>query len=227
MNDRQVLMWDSYTDPYEGAVKFRLTYEGNLLGSSNKNPHARHKHQIRMKFHSQLKRLWERHPELVDLKSSRHPDYRTAVEGREGGLLIGGTPYIDLVSATHQQFNRNWFPIVLEETSLTCSVDILFLRQGSRGSVLNAGDIDGRLKTLFDALAIPRSASDLGDPDPNDQPVYVLLQDDSMISHASVEADELLEPTSDTDIQHDSRVIITVNVRMTRPNWRSLRFAGD
>lgn len=52
--------------PSEPGMKFRLTYEGLLRstgrppigGQSEPEPLARHKHQIRQKFHAQLKELW-------------------------------------------------------------------------------------------------------------------------------------------------------------------------
>ena len=40
-------------------MEFRLTYEGKLLGASRRDTRAKHKHDIRRKFHPQLKRLWE------------------------------------------------------------------------------------------------------------------------------------------------------------------------
>jgi hypothetical protein len=224
---RVVLAWDPYTDPYEDAVKFRLTYEGRLLSSSNSNPHAAHKHAVRMSFNHQLRRLWERHAELAELASKRFDNYEIAVGGRYGnsGQVIGKT-WRELIPEKHEAYGHRWLPLVLEDLALTCSVEILFLRYGARGEVFNVGDIDGRLKTLFDALAIPRSGSGV-DPAESEEPTYVLLQDDRLISHVAVEADELLAPTGDVPIKEDARVVITVNVRMTRPNWRTLSFAGD
>ena len=51
-------------------MKFRLTYEGRLLG----NGRAQHKHKIRRAFHPQLKRLWEVHQNLKNWVSPRAPN---------------------------------------------------------------------------------------------------------------------------------------------------------
>lgn len=89
---------------------------------------------------------------------------------------------------------------------------------------MNVGDIDGRLKTIFDALAIPPSGSGL--PEPEGEPIYVLLDDDRHISHAAVEADELLEPTGPEAGRNDARVIITVNIKPLRANFLCVGFSS-
>jgi hypothetical protein len=43
----------------DATMRFHLTYEGLLYGSSTKSPRAKHKQEIRKVFHRQLKRLWE------------------------------------------------------------------------------------------------------------------------------------------------------------------------
>jgi hypothetical protein len=208
-------------------MQFRLTYEGRLLGASRENSRADHKHEIRMKLHPQLKHLWAVHQWLAQLSDLRFPDHNTAISGK---TLINPAwamhpTYIDLLGGKYKSQNRSWVPLVGDDMGLTCTVDILFLRQGARGGVLNVGDIDGRLKTLFDALAIPRSSSGLPAPEA-ELPIYVLLSDDRHISHASVEADELLEPTSLSAGQNDSRVIITVNIKPLCANFLTLGFSS-
>lgn len=225
--EKRALLWHSSENPYEGAMRFRLTYEGKLLGASRTNSRAAHKHEIRMVFHKQLKRLWQRHSGLVELSQKQYPDYETAVAGVSGGPFAEKTSaYPELVSSRQQQHGHNWLPLVLEDVTITCALDVLFLRAGSRGNLLNVDDIDGRLKTLFDALSIPKNGSGVTPPEPDEDVSYVLLQDDRLISHVSVESDELLEPTGKDEIQNDARLVITVDVRMTQPNWMSLRFSG-
>lgn len=209
------------------AMQFRLTYEGSLLGASRHSTRAEHKHDVRMKLNPQLQRLWQVNGWLLELGRLRFPDFSSAISGdvlRDHAWSSCPT-YIELLSATYQCHDRNWAPLVADNMGLTCSVDILFLRAGSRGGVLNVGDIDGRLKTLFDALAIPKSGSCLPAPEAI-QPIYVLLNDDRHISHVSVETDELLEPTSSHSGQNDARVIITINIKPLRSNWFTLGFSS-
>jgi hypothetical protein len=84
--------------------------------------------------------------------------------------------------------------LVIEELSLSCRLDILFLRSDRAGSLIKSGDIDNRLKTLFDALRMPESKAELGGyekPIDDEDPFFVLLQDDKLITHISVETDVL------------------------------------
>jgi hypothetical protein len=109
---------------------------------------------------------------------------------------------------------------VTRDLELLCSVEILFLRFGDPGGVINrVGDLDNRLKTLFDALTMPRSADQLGPfvtPDPDEDPFFCLLEDDSVITKASVESDTLLEAVSSPPNENDSRIVITVRLRPGR-----------
>jgi len=50
----------------------------------------------------------------------------------------------------------NYFPLVRNSLGLVCGIRVLFLRREPPGRVYQGGDIDGRLKTLFDALAVLR-----------------------------------------------------------------------
>ena len=111
-------------------------------------------------------------------------------------------------------------PLVREEWSLTCSLNILFLRRdilGNKG-VLSAGDIDNRVKTLIDALRRPRNQTELvgndATPREDEDPFFVLLEDDKQVSHLLVEADTLLIPPCETDASaSQAKVVVTVEIR--------------
>jgi hypothetical protein len=71
---------------------------------------------------------------------------------------------------------------------------------------------------MIDALRRPRSQNELvGDdakPGPDEDPFFVLLEDDSQVSHLSVETDTLLDPASLDDFdQRKVRLVITVELR--------------
>jgi hypothetical protein len=225
---RRILLDDPYAPSDGPGMQFRLTYEGRLLGASRDNTRADHKHDIRMKLHPQIKRQWDVHLWLDQLRSLRYPDYSMAISGQTimNPAWAHHPTYFEHMERNHQHHDRNWIPLVTDDMGLTCAVDILFLRPGARGGLLNVGDIDGRLKTLFDALAIPRSASGLPPHDPATGPVYVLLNDDRHISHVAVETDELLEPTGPDAGRNDARVIITVNIKPIRSNFLCVGFSS-
>lgn len=194
---RRVLLWDPYDEPGEDCVEFRLTYEGLLLGSGNKKPRADHKHAIRRVFHRQIKRQWEYHRALASMGS----------EQAEGGT------FIEARANLNARYGYRFVPLVTEGSELLCALDILFLRPGVHGGVIhNNGDIDNKLKTLFDALQIPKDASGLTQPSDDEDPFFCLLQDDKLITHVAVETDNLLAPVSQPENDNDARLIITVKL---------------
>jgi hypothetical protein len=102
-------------------------------------------------------------------------------------------------------------------------------RPGDRpGRIFNARDIDNRLKTLFDALKMP-TAPELGGelPIDDDNPMFVLLQKDELISHVSVETDDLLAspPSAGRDDSY-ARLLIDVSIQPYDVNMFNLSFAG-
>ena len=117
--------------------------------------------------------------------------------------------------------------MVTEEMDFYCAVEILFLRSGSKKALLNQGDLDGRLKTLLDALSKPDDNQGydnraIGKSTQN--PLYVLLENDRQITKISVETDTLLESVSTTNPEsygaNDVRLVISVSLTPAEPaNW--------
>ena len=120
----------------------------------------------------------------------------------------------------YHEYGYRFVPLVREEWSLTCSLNILFLRRdilGNKG-VLSAGDIDNRVKTLIDVLRRPRNQTELvgndATPREDEDPFFVLLEDDKQVSHLLVEADTLLIPPCETDASaSQAKVVVTVEIR--------------
>jgi hypothetical protein len=107
-------------------------------------------------------------------------------------------------------------PLVSPELHLICELRIFLLKPEPPGTIITqAGDIDNRLKTLFDALRVPTAGeipSKL-EPHPDEDPFFCLLENDSLISKISVETDRLLTRTStSTEVHLD----IQVTTRPTR-----------
>jgi hypothetical protein len=196
-------------------VEFRLTYDGVLLGASRNNTRSEHKHAIRRVFHAQLKRLWATAPHLKDAEH-----VTTTAKYPNGEVVVAGGP----------KYNADRFrlgkyrlvPLATRELDLVCGIDVLFLRYDQPGqTLLQSGDIDNRLKTLFDALRIPQVGESCPDPAPDEDPFFCLLEDDSMITHLSVTTDVLLEPNKDIN---DVRLIITTKIWPTRVTFANIGF---
>jgi hypothetical protein len=87
-----------------------------------------------------------------------------------------------------------FLPLSRAEWHLRCSLDVLFLRREKPGKVFMMGDLDNRLKTLFDALQMPQVGQEIGTevPGSDEPPFYILLQNDELIADVSVTTDRLL-----------------------------------
>jgi len=109
---------------------------------------------------------------------------------------------------------------VTKNNHLTADLDITLLRPGSPG-VLSGGDIDNRLKTLFDALTIPNKdqipSSDT--PDPDASPIHCLLEDDGLITGIRVATDRLLDSAVG---RSEVLLVIRVAVSCTRTTLANL-----
>jgi hypothetical protein len=194
------------------CMEFYLTYDGPL-GS---NSRAEQKHQLRRAFHPQLKHLWEisRH-----LKELREPLIDSAV-------TVNRPSDRSRIASLPERFACGPYklvPLVTKDLDLACSLEILFLRPDYPGGLLQSGDIDNRLKTLFDGLRIPGpDAKELGGCTPllGENPLYCLLEDDSLITHVSVKTDTLLELNTDS-----SHVRLVIDVRL-QPVVRTIANLG-
>lgn len=212
-NKRRVLRWDDELEWDGGDMQFRLTYDGELRPHRDVVKKARagtaHIHMIRRVFHTQLKQLWETHPNLIAKVESK----------------IDNKPFIEWSAKNYEMHGFGWVPLVTERQSLLCRLDVLMLRWGQPGGVFSAGDIDNRLKTICDALKRPRDLAALGGAAPQDgeTPFYVLLEDDSLITHAAVEADTLLQPVNGNE--HDVRLTLTITVRPYKVTLGNLNYA--
>jgi hypothetical protein len=102
------------------------------------------------------------------------------------------------------------------EEIYTANSNITILRPEPPGAIITqSGDIDNRLKTLFDGLKIPTIGElPSGDgPMSGETPFYCLLEDDNLITRISVTTERLLEPSKDTAYVE---LLIRVKTKPTR-----------
>ena len=225
------------TGPENALMRFRLTYEGPLRPTQREpedhqpHPMAPHQHTIRKSFHKQLKRLWSTNRFLRECRV--HPKFYAAPYTPADGAMWAPNPdelipYVDAVATNYHEYGYRFVPLVREEISLMCSLDILFLRRDVPGSVVSAGEIDNRLKTIIDALRRPRNAKEaIGAPDDDEDPFFCLMEDDKQINRLTIEADTLLDPLTNTESDSSkARVIITVDVHPYHATNFNLSFAS-
>jgi len=167
-------------------MDFRLLYQGQL--KTNRGPME--KQILRREFHQQLKELLTRPPmqPLKRLVEARH--------NRATIFELGGFTFVPLIS---------------EKLSHVARLDITLLSPEEPGrTVTRRGDLDNRIKTLLDALRMPKVKDEIptGDsPADGETPFYCLLEDDNLLSSITVVGDRLLRPVTD-----HSHVFIMIRV---------------
>jgi hypothetical protein len=222
----------SWGNPF---MKFTLTYEGELPSSGNK-PKNDAKWRIRRHFCPQLKDLWENHPALLFVEDNRnfpmtaglfmqrhHEAPKRPITPPQGVYAAGDATggMIDLCEPI-DKFGLAFKPLVRNRFLLHCGLKVLFLRRESPGGIYNAGDIDGRVKTLLDALAMPQHREQMvSDPDAP-SPFLCLLEDDSLISGLNIETERLLG--GDNMPTDYAKLTIEVDVRVKQATMYNQSF---
>ena len=201
----------------EGLVEFRLLYQGELLPSGNKKTRPREKHAIRSIFHPQLRRQWQVNLALRQLAGHLGNQYdplplKTEPERFEHGIKAIGKKW--------SMFGYEFVPLITEKDFVRCAIDILLLRPEASKLVLEQGDIDGQVKTVFDALRLPKSPEQLAGvrPQGDQTPFFCLLEDDRIISKLRVNADQLLLLPGQREVKaNDAFVVIHVKINALYP----------
>ena len=206
-------------------VEFRLVYQGKLPTEGRGSSSAvKDKHSIRQAVHKQLVNLWTMHPFISkysvrpaqETKQWPDADYRTTGKTHSYLWPFKSESELDRLSEKYAMCGFNFAPLIGgifgEGRETACALDILFLRRDIPGRVVAGGDIDNRLKVLFDALRMPKNCDEVKGftPEPDEKPFLCLLEDDSLITEVSVTTDLLLAPRSTNEHVNDVHLVIRV-----------------
>ena len=185
-------------------MEFTLVYRGPLKA----NRGATDKHVLRQVFHKQLAILWSQQP-LIGYRELVDPN----VARRHECLLRDLGQY-------------QFAPLVSPSLALIAELRITLLRPEPPGSLITqGGDIDNRMKTLLDALRMPRVKNEIpksASPAQDETPFYCLLEDDNLVTKLTVATDRLLEPTSSPSEVH---LLIHVTTKRTHGTYANVGFA--
>ena len=203
-------------------MKFTLYYHG-LLPSAANSARLPEKHAIRKAVHLQLVELMNRDQNLPKVPGGQWHNWEKWKWPVIGNPAWGEDNTVVLLGTKH------FVPLVRKGLHLHCELDVLFLRHGEPGSIINSGDIDNRLLTLSDGLRLPKNEQEIaymeGQNDfPQNEPVFCLLEDDALISRWNVKTDRLLD-----QVEHDLsvRLIIEVRLKATKVVFQNLELLGD
>lgn len=182
-------------------MKLVLHYRGKLKANGKPD----HKHDLRKHFHQQLATLWGQEP----LKE--HPK------------LLQERTRVGEYSLLRPLGQFTFAPLITYEMNAVAELSIILLRPETPGHLITqGGDIDNRLKTLFDALTMPRHENSLPKgavPNDNETPFFCLLEDDNLVTDVAVRTVQLLEPNVDAshvDLLIDVKTDVT---RQTMGNY--------
>ncbi len=192
-----------------------LTYDGPLHAASNKDPRTEEKNAIRRKFHAQLADMWLTHPALDGwLYHWEMLDQEQRYRDLPNNALLA-----------HRCGAYTFIPLVTPKHHMICDLDVLFLRRAAPGELIHGGDLDNRLKTLFDALSMPAHENQLQGlrtPDEEPTPFFTLLEDDRLITGISVRTAQLHAPTQEGESPSNVRLVIDVTTRITRVTFGNI-----
>lgn len=182
-------------------MEFYLKYDGPLKSNAG----AKAKHNIREHFHPQMKKLWDIEP----------------LKGCKEFFLTSGKE----LSVLKEVDDVVFAPLVSSVLKFICQLDITILWPEEPGVISElSGDIDNRLKTLFDALQCP----DINQIKPvkerfvNKQPFFCLLEKDKLITSVNIRTHTLLR----SEKKNDVLIIIHVMVKATELMMKTIGLSG-
>jgi hypothetical protein len=228
----QTVRLDEWSNSEKVLVQFRLLYSGTLLGASRSDTRASLKHEIRQELSPQLKRLWETNEHLkrfsrghARLWHEKHPKDKEQLPTQDGPEIKAALCQHGLSHIAHnfERAGQPFIPLVTEEMGLRCKLEVLFLRPEEAGSLYVSGDLDNRIKTLFDALRIAKDAHEMAGSTPSNEPIYCLLEDDRVISEIRVNTDQLLLLPKEQVI-HPNDVFLVIEVSLQAPPGSNISF---
>lgn len=230
-------------------LRFRITYSGELK-AGGKQSRIEQKDIIRRYISSQLAELWTIHPVFkgygLVYQPPREPFQSSdAIYGGGDFSFVLPTPMPhprpQTVDVSPNQWHvtyglnepvevngRKYVPLVRNRFALTCGLDILFLRKGGEGTLIaEGGDLDNRIKTLFDGLRMPK-VNEIRPPTSQkevEEITYCLLEDDALITDFAVRTDRLLTHPGAKD--SEVLLIIDVAIKATHLTSNNLGFMSE
>lgn len=200
-------------------MELTLQYRGRLLGGAG-GGRVKEKQQVRLALSPQIGDFWGR-----DLRFNFHDLNALQIVNRVQGKFNVEEP-ITIRAGYHFQYPLGDFlfvPLVTRVLQADCALSIRLYRPQDAGSIIyTGGDLDNRLKTLFDALRMPHDTNEVGGStppgsSPEDRRVFCLLEDDELITKLSIESKRLLGPPRADDFQNYVELEIDVVISAVTP----------
>ena len=164
-------------------MKLHLTYDGPLPSGAKDTLNGQYiKHRIRERFSAALRRKWtQQNPVLMDFYTKGLPEESFA----ENRFCRD-----DAVAPFFRMFTNGYhfIPLVNRRNRLLCDVTVTLHRREGAFQPVSGGDLDNRVKTLLDALRMPRKAAEIpGNLVGHGEEMFSLLEDDSLLCRLCIE----------------------------------------
>jgi hypothetical protein len=173
--------------PLDYFMALTLVYRGPLHAVNDNNKRTKEKHALRRVFHTQILSVNKRPYDLVFINAR---DRRT-----------------------HEIGSFRFHPLICRDPNkpVGCELDIKALSHDPFGAVIHSGDIDNRLKLLFDALCMPnKDQIKDSEPEAGENPFWVLMSDDKSITDFHFTQEILRTPRH----QDPSYIELTITVKV-------------
>ena len=216
----------SYPNSARDVLRFHLIYHGTLPSAGNKAK-PDDVLRIRRQLSEQLGYLWQTHHALSVLRDTAVIQRPEAIRTQRMGHGLSPRELAEQYPNEFEHLagpisvgDRAYLPLVRSSLYLTCELSILFLRQDDPGSIVSqGGDLDGRMKTLLDALRMPSPDEQNRNPPPEKE-IFCLMESDALVSRLDIETDRLLFPQ--TTHQHEVHLDIEVSINVLRVGSHNL-----
>jgi len=192
-------------------MDLELDYDGFV--PSHQGGHSEHKQKLRMAFSEQLRRHWTQQSDyLWNWYSKGLPVARVNADG-----ICDPDPVEPFFKV--ELFNYWMIPLASYRNNLSCRVDVKILRRKQRSRLVQGrADLDNQLKLVQDALKMPKNQNEVpGNMYGHGDEMFVLVEDDSLITRSSVEGVPRLDYSgpspSESDPEDPVKLRVSVSIR--------------
>jgi hypothetical protein len=210
--------------PIELEMDLRLIYEGPLPTERSRVVQA--KHDIRVALRYQLLDHVRRRPALSHFTAMIR-GLTTPQVPPEDSI----TPDFSAIGRKFKLRGQEFVPLIVGAAHAICHLEILFLRREESESLISkpkdvyGGDLDNRIKIFLDALRAPQEEKEIPDAfQADEEPFFCLLEDDSLITKVSIEAD-VLPGLYLRDQRKEVQINLRASLRLTYMTYYNLLLA--
>lgn len=195
-----------------------LSYRGPLPNARS-NGAKRAKTQIRQQLHHQFDGLCRTSDLFTEALKDDLPR----------ATIKGGAQHAEVPSTPHGTFyfveflGVQFVPLLSRWNHRVCEVRIELWRRSEPGEILDpGGDIDNRVKTLFDGLRMPHHEDEIDATSLTSGRCFCLLEDDALITKLTISAHRMYRPVAGVEDSTWAELSIYVTVKATFPSLTNI-----